>query len=138
MKKFFEVQAKCGHVGKDRYFRGTFYVIAQSGKEAAAQVRNFPRVKHHHKDAIIGVTEITESQYELGLAEIRNNPYYICTNVQEQRAAMEDILDFIEDEIRTESKEDDRVVARKARIRRNNIISKLQQECAAREALWAC
>lgn len=51
--------------------------MAQSGKEAAARVRNFPRVKLHHKDAILGVTEITEAQYELGRAESQNNMYGI-------------------------------------------------------------
>ena len=51
MKQFFEVIAKCGHVGKKKYYLGTFYEIAESGKEAAMIVRGRGRVKHNKKDA---------------------------------------------------------------------------------------
>ena len=49
----YEVCAKCGHVGRYNYVDKIFAVKASSGKEAAAKVRNFPRVKHDHKDAIL-------------------------------------------------------------------------------------
>jgi len=81
----FEVCAKCGHVGRDYYVDKIFAVRAESAKEAASIVRNFPRVKHHHKDAIRYVIRIDEARYW----EIRqtNNvdPYFLCHNIQEQR-----------------------------------------------------
>lgn len=45
MKKYFEVQAMCGHVGKGKYIPISFPVIAINGKEAAEKVRSYPRVK---------------------------------------------------------------------------------------------
>ena len=57
---YFKVVAKCGHVKRDKYYEGTFYVYARDAKGAAAFVRQFPRVKHNHKDAIISVDKITE------------------------------------------------------------------------------
>ena len=56
MKNYYEVLAKCGHVGKKHYVPVKFAVIAEDGKEAAKMVRYFPRVKHNHKDAILNVS----------------------------------------------------------------------------------
>ena len=39
MKKYFEVQAMCGHVGKGKYIPISFPVIAINGKEAAEKAR---------------------------------------------------------------------------------------------------
>lgn len=39
MKRYYEVVAKCGHVGKRYYYRGVFYVNAETGAEAASAVR---------------------------------------------------------------------------------------------------
>ncbi len=84
--KMYEVNAKCGHVGMNYFTVKTFAVMTESRKEAAAQVRAFPRVKHDRKDAIISVDEIDLDRY----MEIRENnrldPYFICTTVQQQRA----------------------------------------------------
>ncbi|MGN1372736.1 MAG: hypothetical protein ACI4VK_01660 [Candidatus Coproplasma sp.] len=55
---YFEVQAKCGHVGRHNYVIKNFYVKAESGKEAARKIRLAPRVKHDRKDAIIRVKQI--------------------------------------------------------------------------------
>lgn len=81
----FEVCAKCGHVGRNYYVDKIFVVRASNGKEAARVVRNFPRVKHHHKDAIRYVIRIDEARYW----EIRNmndkDPYFTCHSIQEQR-----------------------------------------------------
>jgi hypothetical protein len=81
---FFEVTAKCGHVGRGRYYQGLFYVQAENGKAAAAIVRMMPRVKHNHKDAIIAVTKISHAAYKKGAAVQRKNPYFDCRNNQEQ------------------------------------------------------
>lgn len=40
-KKYYEVIAKCGHVGKKHYVPVKFAVIAEDGKEAAKMVRDF-------------------------------------------------------------------------------------------------
>ena len=61
----YEVQAKCGHVGKYMYTLNTFAISAQSRAEAAALVRNLPRVKHQQFN--------------------RQDPYFQCHSIQEQR-----------------------------------------------------
>jgi len=83
--RLYQVSAKCGHVGRSNYVIKDFPVRAQDGREAAKLVRNFPRVKHHQKDAILDVVEISAEEFE-GLRERNSNdPYFQCTNVQEQR-----------------------------------------------------
>ena len=83
-KKYYEVIAKCGHVGRKNYIPVKFAVVAESGKEAAKKVRQFPRVKHDHKDAILDVRCITLEEF-LEIKEINNNdPYLKCHSRQEQ------------------------------------------------------
>ena len=57
-KRYFKVEAKCGHVGHGKCIWITFATAADNGKEAARKVRDFKRVKHDHKDAIRSTTEI--------------------------------------------------------------------------------
>lgn len=83
-KNYYEVIAKCGHVGKKHYVPVKFAVVAESGKEAAKKVRQFPRVKHDHKDAILDVRCITLEEF-LEIKEINDNdPYLKCHSRQEQ------------------------------------------------------
>ena len=83
-KKYYEVIAKCGHVGRKNYIPVKFAVVAESGKEAAKKVRQFPRVKHDHKDAILDARCITLEEF-LEIKEINNNdPYLKCHSRQEQ------------------------------------------------------
>ena len=84
-KYYFEVSAKCGHVGRTYYYLGIFYVQAPDGKTAASIVRNMPRVKHHHKDAILSVTRIGYEEYQKGRAMLQKDPYFICHNKREQK-----------------------------------------------------
>ena len=85
MKTFYEVIAKCGHVGRNKYIPIKFAVEAESGKDAAAMVRHFPRVKHNHKDAILSVTKIDYTRY-LEIEKINeNNPYLKCKSKYEQK-----------------------------------------------------
>ena len=81
----YEVCAKCGHVGRYNYVDKTFAVIASSGKEAAAIVRDYPRVKHNHKDAIRYVEPIDSTRYAEIIAANAQDPYFFCHSVQEQR-----------------------------------------------------
>lgn len=84
IKNYYEVIAKCGHVGKKHYVPVKFAVVAESGKEAAKKVRQFPRVKHNHKDAILDVRCITLEEF-LEIKEINDNdPYLKCHSRQEQ------------------------------------------------------
>ncbi len=83
--KYYEVIAKCGHVGKKYYVPIKFAVVAKSGKDAAKIARQIPRVKHHHKDAILKVTKIDYETF-LELKEINSkDPYLKCSSKQEQR-----------------------------------------------------
>lgn len=90
MKKYFEVQAMCGHVGRKNYIQISFPVIAENRKEAAEKVRSFARVKHHHKNAILQVWEISLDAYLQLKSENETDPYLHCKNIQEQRQ-IEDI-----------------------------------------------
>ncbi len=83
-EKYFMVIAKCGHVGRKKYIPVKFTVVAESGKEAAKKVRQFPRVKHNHKDAILDVRCIKLEEF-LEIKEINeNDPYLKCHSKQEQ------------------------------------------------------
>ena len=137
MKNFYEVQAKCGHVGKGKFFRGTFYVRAYTGSEAAAIVRRMPRVKHDHKDAILSVKRIGEAEYRAGQREHSLNEYYSCTNIQQQRACLDRLEEYIEDEVKPEKDIHERAEKRKARIRFNTIKNKLRLRNAAEEMAYA-
>lgn len=85
MKNYFEVIAKCGHVGRNKYIPIKFAVEAESGKDAAAMVRRFPRVKHDHKYAILSVAKIDYARYMEINAINDNNPYLKCKSKYEQR-----------------------------------------------------
>ena len=83
-KKYYEVIAKCGHVGKKHYVPVKFAVIAEDGKEAAKMVRDFPRVKHNHKDAILNVSKIDYERFQEIVEMNRNDPYLKCHSRKEQ------------------------------------------------------
>ena len=90
---FFEVQAKCGHVGRNNYVVKKFYVKADSAKLAAKYIRRAPRVKHHHKDAIISVEQIGYEEYVQGVIKNQEDPYFNVYNTSDQkRVVVEDIL----------------------------------------------
>ena len=82
--KYFVVSAKCGHVGRNNYIIKKFYVKAKNGEDAAAIVRNKPRVKHTRKDAIKSVEIIDEEQYLQGLKDMREDKYFKVTSKQQQ------------------------------------------------------
>lgn len=82
--KYFKVQAKCGHVGRNHYILKWFYVKALTGEEAAKVVRDKPRVKHDRKDAIRNVKEITFEEYQTGLKINSKDMYFKSTSKQEQ------------------------------------------------------
>lgn len=85
-RRFYAVVAKCGHVGRHFYAEKTFAVQAENGREAAKIVRTFPRVKHHHKDAIISVEKISQERYDEITRQNFADPYFRCKCVQDQRS----------------------------------------------------
>ena len=84
--KYFKVEAKMGHVGRNHYLLKEIYVEAMNKKEAAAKVRMFPRVKHNHKDAIRSVKEVEYGEYLEGKKGARRDGYIMSRNIQQQRA----------------------------------------------------
>lgn len=88
--KMYKVVAKCGHVGKGHYVEKVFAVKAKDGKDAAEKVRRFPRVKHHHKDAIRSVDLISIGEYMAIQEEQEKDPFFFCKNIQDQRAYYEE------------------------------------------------
>lgn len=82
--KFYQVSAKCGHVGKGKYIEVDFAVKASSSKEAASIVKVYPRVKKHLKDVISNVSQIDLYDYIELLNENNKDPYLKCTSIQQQ------------------------------------------------------
>ena len=82
--KFFKLQAKCGHVGRNHYILKWFYVKALTGEDAAKVVRDKPRVKHNQKDAIRDVIEISLDNYLAGIKTNSKDMYFKCSNKQDQ------------------------------------------------------
>lgn len=93
-EKFYKVTAMCGHVSRNKYIPISFAVKAESGKEAAAKARMFPRVKHNRKEAIINCVEITEKDYYELISLNDGDDYLKCTCIQEQR-----LIEGLEDRI---------------------------------------
>ena len=93
---FFEVQAKCGHVGRYKYVVIKFYIETDTAKDAATIIRRVPRVKHNHKDAIIGVKKIGYQEYVDGIKQNEEDDYFHIHNSSDQkRIAMDDIIDEV-------------------------------------------
>ena len=84
MKKYFSVETKCGHVGKLNCVWIKFAICAESAKEAAAIARQIARVKHHHKNTIKEVFEITTDEFCKLRAENDADPYLHAKNHREQ------------------------------------------------------
>lgn len=104
--KYFKVTAKCGHVGKNNFYKGTLFLKAENGKDAARIARNCPRVKHDQKDAILSVEEIDGIFFRMG-RELNNSiHYYTCESVQEQRMYLSEIENdiYVEDWVMEEPK----------------------------------
>ncbi len=83
--KYFVVTAKCGHVGRGNYIQIDFPVRADSKTEAAKIVRDFPRVKHHHKDAILDCREVSFEEFNMARKKNREDTYLSCHSSTEQR-----------------------------------------------------
>lgn len=84
-KRYYKVKCKCGHVGRNYYIPIDFPVVASNGREAAKIARNFPRCKHHHKDCILEVVEISKEDYVQLQTLNDEDPFLHCHSIQQQR-----------------------------------------------------
>ena len=96
-KNYYEVIAKCGHVGRKHYVPIKFAVIAEDGKEAAKKVRQFSRVKHNHKDAILNVKKITYERY-LEIIEVNHDDEYLKCHSKHEQKLINDFEERLEDD----------------------------------------
>lgn len=133
MIHYFAVETKCGHVGKDKCIFIWFAVKAENGKDAAAKARGYKRVKHHHKDVIRQVKEISIEQYmQLRLAN-NNDPYLQCKNIQQQRT-LENLDERIESDEYLLSKrnkpinKDTSYLLKKSAIRKKDAIRQIRED----------
>lgn len=134
MIHYFAVETKCGHVGKNKCIFIWFAVKAENRKDAAAKAREFKRVKHHHKDVIRQVKEISIEEYlQLYLANT-NDPYLQCKNIQQQRT-LENLDERIEADKYLLSKRDKPIsykdtsyLLKKSAIQIKDAIRQMQEE----------
>ena len=99
---YYIVTAKCGHVGKDYYIPIDFPVRAESKTEAAKITRSFPRVKHHHKDAILCCREVSIEEYNAIREKNHADTYLSCHSSSEQKRRC-DIENRIVEEIKNKA-----------------------------------
>jgi hypothetical protein len=95
--KKYIVSTKCGHVGNNKYIVIDFAVSAKSAKEAARIARSIPRVKHHWKNAIEEVREVTPEEYYNQININKEDGYLKSQNIQDQRRECEDIIERVHD-----------------------------------------
>ena len=91
MEKHYIVDALCGHVGLNNNIIISFTVCANNAKIAAKMTRQFPRVKHHCKNAILGVKEVSYTHYKKQQKINNNDPYLKCKNTQDQKKILDKI-----------------------------------------------
>ena len=94
-KKYFKVDAICGHVGRKNCIIISFPIKAEDGKQAAKKAREFPRVKHDHKFAILNVEKITSEEYIELKEQNKKDKYLMCHSIQEQNMFHEEIKNRI-------------------------------------------
>jgi len=103
--KKFAVTCKCGHVGKEKYIPITFYVLANSKKDASRKAKNFPRVKKDHKDAVLDAKEVSTEEFIKGIKENDKDPYLLAKSIQDQRRFSEKIFNRIVNDRRFTNKD---------------------------------
>lgn len=98
--RYYEVTAKCGHVGRGFYIPIGFAVRAETASEAATVTRTMPRVKHDHKDAILSVREVDIFEYDDIKQVNRYDPYLQCRSRREQMMEYDAIYNRLVEERR--------------------------------------
>lgn len=90
-QRYFAVTCKCGHVRKGFYIPITFPIIAKNRKAAAQIARAKPRVKHHHKYAILRNEEIPYTVYKHLQEENKNDTYLNIKSTHQQKHYLDEI-----------------------------------------------
>jgi transcription initiation factor TFIIIB Brf1 subunit/transcription initiation factor TFIIB len=124
-ERYFVAIVKCGHVGKNKYIEKELTFRAVSRKEAAAKARNYPRVKHHWKDAIIDVIEVDKDEYKRIRAKNYNDPYFSAKSIQEQRMYCKNIYGSIKEVIKEEKHKEDRNIRISYLMKKRKIAERL-------------
>lgn len=86
---YYLVKAKCGHVGKEKYYEVDFPIKALSKSDAAQICKRKPKVKKHLKDAISSVIEISYEEFKDSFEKFQQNDYVKAHTKNE-------ILEYIE------------------------------------------
>lgn len=89
------VSTKCGHVGRKNFIVIDFAIKAESKSDAARIARSLPRVKRHHKDAILDVQSVDINQWREAKYKNLKDPYLSSHSKQEQLATCLDIEDRV-------------------------------------------
>ncbi len=110
------VLAKYGHVVRNKYLLKWFYVKASSKREAAFKVRQMPRVKHGHKDAIRAVDLIDLRTYIEGKIAVAGDLYFSVHSSTEQRRLNVINADELIDEVKPIRRKKDRRIKTKRRV----------------------
>lgn len=129
-KNYYEVIAKCGHVGKKHYVPVKFAVIAKDGKEAAKMVRQFPRVKHDHKDAILNVNKIDYERY-LEIVKMNNNDSYLKCHSRHEQKLIDNLEERLEVDLHNQKVKYDKQTRLKRvayKIKKTKILEKFSWE----------
>lgn len=137
MKKYFSVETKCGHVGKLNCVWIKFAISAESAKEAAEIARQIARVKHHHKNAIKEVIEITVDEF-LKLKAINDaDPYLHAKNHREQLQieGFEERIELDEYNIAKKHQKSSKKESLEFRVKRANAKEK-SHKCALKEYFY--
>ena len=95
MKKYFSVETKCGHVGKLNCVWIKFAICAENAKGAAAIARQKARAKHHHKNTIKEVIEITIDEF-CKLKAINDTDAYLHAKNHREQLQIEGFEERIE------------------------------------------
>ena len=137
MKKYFSVTTKCGHVGRLNCVWIDFAIYAESAKEAAKIARQKGRAKHHHKNTIKEVVEISMKDFYELKAINDSDPYLHAKNHREQLQieGFEDRIELDEYNISKNSKKTSKKDSLEFRVKRAKVKEKSQKR-ALREYFY--
>ncbi|MDD4121153.1 MAG: hypothetical protein PHG90_06200 [Clostridia bacterium] len=118
-KKYFEVFAKGGHVGRDKYYECIFYICSENKIRAIDIVqKHAPRIKRDHIDGIFGANEISVEEFLEGNKRNDQDSYFHCNSKHEQKEAIKAIKPNIVKETQEGLKR--RAIAKKIDTKKNN------------------
>ena len=94
-EKYYDVECKCGHVGKKKYIPIHFAVKATNQNEAIQKAIWIPRVRHHRTDDILSSRAIDFNEFIWIRYINQNDPYLRCKSAEDV-ANVEGLADRIQ------------------------------------------